>query len=257
MRNTGLIGYSGFVGSNLARQTSFETLYNSKNIAEIEGRSFDLLVCAGVSAVKWWANQHPEEDRQAIDRLLGPLATVRAHKAILISTVDVYPVAVGADETFVCAGKANHAYGTHRLCVEEFFQNRFTDLHIVRLPGLFGPGLRKNVIYDLMNDNCLDAINPESSFQYYDTRRLWSDIEKTIGLGLRLVNFVTEPVETRLIIDRYFAGKNVGASAGRKGAYDLRSVYAAQFGGVNGYMANAEEVLAQLGSYLSESRRAI
>ena len=43
----GLIGYSGFVGSTLLKQAAFEARYRSTNIGEIEGRSFDTLVCAG------------------------------------------------------------------------------------------------------------------------------------------------------------------------------------------------------------------
>ena len=45
--DAGLIGYSGFIGGNLARATRFDGLYNSKNIETIAGQSFGLLVCAG------------------------------------------------------------------------------------------------------------------------------------------------------------------------------------------------------------------
>ena len=36
-----LIGYTGFVGSNLNSQAQFENLYNSKNIDTIENQEFD------------------------------------------------------------------------------------------------------------------------------------------------------------------------------------------------------------------------
>ncbi len=39
---------------------------------------FDLLVCAGVNAVKWYANLHPEEDKAAIQILMDCLSTVKA-----------------------------------------------------------------------------------------------------------------------------------------------------------------------------------
>ena len=70
MLRTCLIGYTGFIGSNLARQYDFTEFFRSTNIREIEGRAYDLLVCAGISAAKWLANRAPEEDRAAIDRLL-------------------------------------------------------------------------------------------------------------------------------------------------------------------------------------------
>ena len=34
-----LIGYTGFVGSNLVRQHSFDAMFNSQNIDSISGRS--------------------------------------------------------------------------------------------------------------------------------------------------------------------------------------------------------------------------
>ena len=83
--NNALIGYTGFVGSNLAEQAPFEHLYNSKNIEEMNGEHFDTVVCAGVSAVKWLANKEPENDRANIAKLEATLASIKAKKFILIS----------------------------------------------------------------------------------------------------------------------------------------------------------------------------
>ena len=43
---TGLIGHTGFVGTNLKEKYFFDKEYNSSNIKEIEGEQFDLLLCA-------------------------------------------------------------------------------------------------------------------------------------------------------------------------------------------------------------------
>src|ERR1700681_2686235 len=177
VKSTVLIGHTGFVGANLARQFCFDDYYNSKTINGIRGKEFDLLVCAGVSAVKWWANQHPIQDKAQIDALLADLSSVRAKRVIVLSTVDVYPVSKSADESFDCHSLPNHAYGTHRLYFEDAMRHHFDDVMIVRISGVFGPGLKKNVIYDLLHDNCLDVINPESSFQYYNVSNFWRDLE--------------------------------------------------------------------------------
>jgi len=59
MRNA-LIGYTEFVGSNLNQQYTFDHSFNFSNFMEMDGQHFDLLVCAGISAVKWLVNKEPE-----------------------------------------------------------------------------------------------------------------------------------------------------------------------------------------------------
>src|SRR2546423_4608485 len=93
-----LIGHTGFVGSNLARQHRFEVTYNSANIEAIAGEEFDLVVCAGARAEKWIANKNPDADRQGIDRLINAIASVKTRRAVLISSVDVFINPVDVDE---------------------------------------------------------------------------------------------------------------------------------------------------------------
>jgi hypothetical protein len=126
----------------------------------------------------------------------------------------------------------------------------FPELHIVRLPGLFGPGLKKNVIYDLLHDNCLDAIHPESAFQYYDVTSLWEDLEIIEKNELDLVNLVTEPLGTKRMVDTCFPQKQVGPGKGAAAHYDLRSRHAELFGGHHGYRFDVNCVLSRLGAYI-------
>src|SRR5664279_1841543 len=252
-----LIGYSGFVGSNLAPKHSFTDLFRSSNIHDIRGRQYDLLVCAGAPAEKWKANQQPEVDRANIDKLVQNLSEARASRAILISTVEVYPVIRDVDESYECASLPNNAYGTNRLHLEASFLKLFAEAYIVRLPAVFGPGLKKNVIYDLLHDNCLDAINPESTFQYYDVTRLWDDLEAIQKNQLAVVNLVTEPLGTKRIVDTYFPLKQVGPGKTAPAHYDLRSRYAEVLGGVPGYRFTSDQVLAGLGAYIQSTGRGV
>ena len=57
-----LVGYTGFVGSNICAGEKFEGLYNSKNIGEAYGTNPDLLVYAGLRAEKYLANHEPDKD---------------------------------------------------------------------------------------------------------------------------------------------------------------------------------------------------
>jgi len=248
MRPTALIGHTGFIGGNLARQFAFDECYNSKNIPSIRGKEFFRIVCGGVSAVKWWANQNPAEDRAKIDELLADLATVKAGKMIVLSTVDVYPVVSGVDESFDCHSQPNHAYGTNRLYFEDSLKQMFADVLILRISGVFGPGLKKNVIYDLIHDNQLNVINPDSSFQYYNVGNLWRDLAVIETQGLDVVNLVNEPVLTSTIVERLFPGKLVGANPMAEAHYDIHTLHSAS----GPYRCTAEEVLRELGDFIAQ-----
>ena len=71
---TAIVGYTGFVGSNICVTTKFDAYYNSKNIEEAFGTNPDLLVYSGVRAEMFLANKFPEK----ISRLLRmPLKTLK------------------------------------------------------------------------------------------------------------------------------------------------------------------------------------
>ena len=76
--SSALIGYTGFVGSSILSQQSFDYLYNSKNIEDIQSKHFDLVVCAGAPGTKWLANKEPETDLATIQRLINNLSTITA-----------------------------------------------------------------------------------------------------------------------------------------------------------------------------------
>lgn len=251
--SSALIGYTGFVGSNLMRQCAFDELYNSRNIEDIRGRSFERIVCAGVSAVKWWANLHPEEDRAGIKRLVDCLDAVTCGKFILISTIDVYGSPCGETERDTPTRDGLHAYGRHRLELEDFVRSRFPNALVVRLPALFGHGLKKNVIFDLMHRNQLDVVNPRSAFQWYDVGRMGRDLEAIEVTGIPIFNIVAEPVEVGTIRDRFFPGIDIGGKAGASARYDLRTLYPEVLGGRGAYHFTQAQTLADLEKFLAAS----
>ena len=246
-----LIGYTGFVGSNLSNQRPYDVFINSKNFETMSGRHLSRLVCAGVSAVKWKANRAPEIDLSNIQKLIDVLQKVTADKVVLISTIDVYPQNRGGNEDMDCHDPLHHAYGRHRLYFEDFCRSHFPNLLVVRLPGLFGNGIKKNIIYDLLNDNCLEMINPASQYQYYYLGNLSDDIDRAEKAGLSLVNFFTEPICTQEIIDRFFPKSNVGTESGPVVSYDMHTSHAFEMRGKTGpYLYTKEEVLSQLKNFI-------
>ncbi len=251
-----LIGYSGFVGSTLLRQATFDSLYRSTNIGDIQGKQFDTVVCAGAPAQKWIANKDPEADRQKIDGLIEHLKSVQCRTFVLISTVDVFKSPIGVNEATPVDETDLHAYGLHRRLLEKFVENHFPNHLIIRLPGLVGPGLRKNVIFDFLNDNNLDAIDARGVFQFYPMVNLWFDIQTCLKDELKLVHLTAEPVSVEDIAELGF-GRTFDNLLDKPAAvYDMRSRYGAAFGSRTPYQYSAKETLQAVRAYAqSETRK--
>lgn len=147
----GLLGATGFVGSALLRQTAFDGCFNSRNVSEIEGQSFGTLVCAAAPGSMLEANTAPERDRAQIHALIERLSKVRAERFILISSIGVLSGFAGGHTESTADFQEELAYGRHRRKLEGFVEDHFANSLVVRLPALFGQGLRKNFIFDLMN----------------------------------------------------------------------------------------------------------
>ena len=252
-----LIGYSGFVGSTLLKQTSFDSLYRSTNISEIRGREFEIVVCAGAPAQKWLANQDPEGDRAKIDGLIENLRSVRCSRFILISTVDVFKSPIAVDEDVRIDETDLHPYGLHRLKLERFVETNFSQNVIVRLPGLVGPGLRKNVIYDFLNHNNLHSIDSRGVFQFYPMVNLWFDIETALAQRLQLVHLTAEPVRVSDVSLNGFGRKFDQSLNGNPVTYDLRTKYAEIFGGKGQYQYTRRESLQAIRFYAQSEPRKV
>lgn len=250
-----LIGSSGFVGSTLLKQTTFSALYRSTTIQEIACQTFDTVVCAAAPAQKWIANRDPVADRQNIDRLIAHLKTVTCQNFILISTVDVFKTPIGVDEDTPVDEDGLHAYGLHRRLLEKFVQSHFKNHLVVRLPGLVGPGLRKNVIFDFLNDNNLHAIDSRGVFQFYPMVNLWWDIQTALRAGLELVHLTAEPVSVADVSALGFGKPFDQTQPSQPARYDLRSQHATVFGGVGVYQYSARESVQAIRSYAQSDPR--
>lgn len=247
--NNALIGYSGFVGGTLLKQAPFDSLYRSTNIGDIEGQSFETVVCAGAPAQKWIANRDPVADQKKIDDLIAHLATIKCQTFVLISTVDVFKTALGVDEDTHVDEADLHAYGLNRRRLEKFVERHFNNYLIVRLPGLVGPGLRKNVIFDFLNDNNLHAIDSRGVFQFYPMVNLWFDIETALNANLKLVHLTAEPISVANISKQGFGKAFDNSLANAAATYDMRTKHAALFGASSHYQYSSRETVLAVRSY--------
>lgn len=247
--NNALIGFSGFVGQTLLKQAHFQHQFRSTNIHEIKGCSFETLVCAGAPAQKWIANKDPEADLAKVKSLMDHLSTVRCKKIILISTVDVFQQATDVDEDTEVIESGLHPYGLHRRYLEKFVQDHFDRSLIIRLPGLVGPGLKKNVIFDFLNNNNVAAIDSRAVFQFYPMVNLWHDIQFCLSQELSLAHLTAEPISVSEISTQGFGRPFEQAVVASPARYDMKSLYGQRMGGIAGYQYSKREAIQAIRAY--------
>lgn len=244
-----LIGYTGFVGSNLASRHQFDALYNTSNIDDLAGESFDLVVTAGNRADSHRINRHGAGDLAEVDGLIDRIARAEIGKLVLVSTVCVYPGGSSPTESTPRSPAGLTPYGANRLHQEE----RLRSLHdtlVLRLPQLYGDGLKKGIVYDLANDYRVEHIRPDGEFQYYDVRRLWRDIGIALAAGLDALNLATPPLRNDLVARAAFGIDVTANDPGPADAFstmytrDMRTDHAALFDGPEGYLLDAEAEVA-------------
>ncbi|MCL2051061.1 MAG: NAD(P)-dependent oxidoreductase [Lachnospiraceae bacterium] len=146
-----LVGYTGFVGQNLIKSHDFDLLFNSKNIAEAFGTKPDLLVYSGVPAEMFLANNNPAADRLITETAAENIRKINPKRLVLISTIAVLDKPIKAYEDTLIDPEGLTAYGLNRLELEKSVRGIVADSHIIRLPALFGEGIKKNFIYDLVS----------------------------------------------------------------------------------------------------------
>ena len=116
------------------------------------GVECDLLInCCG-NANKGWAIANPQADFAASVSVVAHYThAIRSACTVHVSTIDVYPDTTSIDgtrEDVAIDPAALHVYGFHKWMAESYVR-RFSERHLVlRVPGLVGPGLRKNPVFD-------------------------------------------------------------------------------------------------------------
>jgi nucleoside-diphosphate-sugar epimerase len=240
-----LIGSTGFVGGHLLKGHSFDQAVHRSNLGEIEGRKTDLLICAGLPAEKWKANLDPQSDWSNMSNLAQILSTVKSKKSILISTIDVYQPAINVDENDQPNLNGLGAYGQNRAWFEVFFKSHFPNSTVIRLPGLYATDLRKNLIFDLLNDkkDQLKNVNKKSKYQFFNVNDTWDVIQKCLNNNISLLNVSSAPVTAQEIASLFDV--ELGATL-KEVNYNVQSIHYKDFHGKNGYLYAKTKILEEI-----------
>ncbi len=168
-----ILGGRGFVGSAFARLCERESrdysVIDLDNYEEMRGGACELLVNADGNSRKYLAAADPLEDfRLSVLSVLRSFSDFKFEKYAYISSVDIYPDhsnPAGNHEEVEIDGGLLSNYGFHKLLGELLVKHYLSRWLIVRMGGVLGEGLKKNPIFDLINDVPL-RVNEESLYQY-------------------------------------------------------------------------------------------
>lgn len=162
-----ILGATGFVGSTLQRALPGAQGFNSRTVSQAHGRRFDRLFCAAAPGSMFEANRDAERDAARIEGLIHSLRQIQADQFILISTIAVLERFDGGDTEADSRYQQETPYGVHRRRLELACQEHFPRCLVVRLPALFGTGLAKNFLFDLLNP--LPTLLTPDSFERLQT----------------------------------------------------------------------------------------
>lgn len=247
------MGETGLIGTSLQDQTKFNYCFSSKNIHTIEKYLEDgceiWLSC--LPATKWQVNKNLEEDIYNMQYIIKLLRRTKFSTIVLFSTIDVYEDSPkGSNETYHPTLN-KFSYGSNRrffeLMVKDFLD--YDNLKIIRLPALFGKHIKKNIVYDLLNNNLVDQIKSTSCYQWYDLKDLYTDVIKRLDSDYIYHNLFPEPIQTQAIIDLFPEYKDI-VDKKTTGVYYNYNTIATD----TGYLYNSELSLTKLKEFINETR---
>jgi hypothetical protein len=155
----GIIGSNGFLGKSLCRISKnyeYEIAEITKDTYEFyKSKKFDVLINAATPSKKFWAFQNPYLDFQKTVCLTADITyNWNYEKLIQISTMSA--------EDYVI----NHPYAINKKSAEII--SAYKNSLIVRLGALYGEGLNKGSLYDLLNSKQL-FVDIKSQYNYIGT----------------------------------------------------------------------------------------
>lgn len=240
-----LIGNTGLVGQTLKEKINFDFEYNSKSISNYSPPNGCDLYLSCLPSTKWLVNKDTKTDIETVVNIIKIISEFKYNKIFLISTIDVYGDSpLGVDEDFEPVFK-NFSYGSNRYLFEKMVLKHlnYDNVKIFRLPALFSKNIKKNILFDLINNNNVNLINMNSSFQWYNLNNLSSDIEffNKHYPNEKIINLFTEPLDSEEIINLFPQHKNDVVFLEHKILYDYKTKLSK-----TGYIQSKETILNEI-----------
>lgn len=204
-----LVGSTGFVGGNLLAKHTFAAECHSSDITAQYGTRPDLCVYAGVPAAMFLANADPEADLAVMRAARENIRQIAPKRLVLISSIAVLADSRGVYEDSPARDTEGlPAYGKNRLQLERWVREDFPDALIVRLPALYGAGIRKNFLFDLHTITPA-MLRPEKYSELAAKSPLVKSAYTLADNGFYKLNGTTDPAALRA----FFAANDFNALA--------------------------------------------
>jgi nucleoside-diphosphate-sugar epimerase len=191
----GIIGLSGFIGSNLSHRLKSVIDLSRLSIGQFKAVHFETIYICAPSGRKFEVDSNPSKDKEDVRQLIENLVGIKKiDNLILFSTIDVFANPSSAFESSLKL--TNSGYGGNRTYLERHLRDHFKEsLTIARLCGLFGPNMVKNMLFDykMKRFDQLKRYNPGSHYQYMCIE-LALDIALSSEFRGGSVNVVSEPI---------------------------------------------------------------
>lgn len=157
MKKIAIIGAEGFVGSALCRQAKdkFDLVRVTRSNYDIcKNQKYDFVINTAMPSRRFWALNNPKKD--VVETILKTAEIFyewKYDKFIQISSIS--------------AGiQKNIPYGSHKRAAEVIVE-KDENAMIVRLGALYGDGLTKSALFDLVNHNHI-YVDIQSEYNYID-----------------------------------------------------------------------------------------
>jgi nucleoside-diphosphate-sugar epimerase len=168
-----VIGSKGFIGSNVVgalktKNISVFEIQRKMPLDDMVNRSFGtVFFCAGNSKTFISKSDPLRCLRENIFDLYDYLTRLDFSKFVYISSVIVYPqTGCLRTEDLPIDISDLSIYGAHKYLAERYVREFAKSWLIVRPTGFFGKGLKKNLLFDLRNDNPHIYVNRSSWIDY-------------------------------------------------------------------------------------------
>jgi len=196
-----VVGGNGFLGSMLSNDIESKKIFRN-NLDSITQTHWNQIIIAAPTGNRLMVGNHPEQDFNDCRAIVEAIKKSTYDHLLYISTVDVYQEKTSADDNLSVQVPV-HSYGKNRHFLERSL-SALDHCHVIRLPSLCHPTIKKNILFDLTSSQWLDKISLDSWVQWYPIKKLAHDINWVIKSGVPQINLVSSPISNRQIVQTYF-----------------------------------------------------